>query len=238
MSEKILKFAKMYKKMGLSVIPLHPNTKIPLIPWKPYRKKIADDTQILEWFDNDDNQNIGIVTGEISSIAVIDYDDADVYNPDLTPTVSTPKGYHCYYNWYEGITNASLGQKTQPIDIRGEGGFVVAPPSIVDGKQYKWLKGKTPKIPLKDIPSGLIKPPKIQNHCPTEVNNGDRNNSLFRFCCVEVKQNPYKKYYEKVLNWNMKLDDPLEVDEVERTIDNVYENHKSYILDQLKNLMY
>jgi hypothetical protein len=234
-----LKFALSYVKQGYSVIPLHPNTKIPLIPWKPYTKHIASGDILKNWFGGDDNtNNIGIVTGKVSGIAVIDYDTKDGYREDDTPTVETPKGFHCYYKWREGITNASLGDKIKPIDIRGEGGFVVAPPSTVSDIKYTWLKGKTPKLELKDLPEDMIVPPKVIMNCPSEVGNGNRNNKLFEFCCSEVKLHPYPKYYQKVFNWNIQLAEPLEKEEVERTLDNVYENHKDYILGQLKNLMY
>jgi len=233
----LLKTAKNYVKAGYSVIPLHAGTKIPAIPWKPYTKHIASADVLKNWF-SEGNFNIGIVTGKISGIAVIDYDSLDVYIEDDTPTVKTPNGYHCYYKWEDGITNASLGEKTQPIDIRGEGGFVVAPASSVDGIIYKWVKGKTPKLPLKDLPKDMIKVPKVVKNCPSEVSAGNRNNKLFSFCCDQVKLNSYKKYYEKILNWNQALETPLEVGEVEKTLDNVYDNHKKYILDQLENLMY
>lgn len=239
MSQKVLKYARFYLKKGYSVIPIHFGTKIPSISWKPYTKRLPTDDELCDWFDNEDDQNIGVVTGKISGLAIIDYDDPEFYKPDNTPSAKSPRGYHVYYKWKNGITNASLGKKDKPIDIRGSGGMVLAAPSIIDNKTYKWVKNKTPKLPLLALPNDIIvTPPKVNMHCPSEVKDGNRNNSLFNFCCSQVKLMSYRKYYEKIFIWNQSLDEPLEKHEVERTIDNVYENHKSYILDQLKNLMY
>ncbi len=62
----------MYRERGLSVIPLLSGGKKPAIEsWLPYQSKIASAEQIIEWFSGQD-YNLGIITGEISDLTVVD----------------------------------------------------------------------------------------------------------------------------------------------------------------------
>jgi hypothetical protein len=71
-----LTLAQEYIQNGLSIIPLHPQTKNPLlISWEPYKRKYASNEQTEEWFSNGHAENnIAIVTGKISRIIVFDID--------------------------------------------------------------------------------------------------------------------------------------------------------------------
>lgn len=235
---KTLKFALQYKKLGFSIFPCIPNGKTPALAWKEYQQRYATNEEIIDWFDNDDELNIGIVTGKISNLAVIDYDEPTKYKPVNSPTVKTPRGYHIYCNWQNGITNSSLKDDIKKVDIRGSGGFVVAPASIVNDIKYTWIPDKTPNIRRLEVPKKYLKPPKFDRKSPRLIGKGDRNNTLFKVCCEKVKQFTYTEYYEKVFTWNQSLSHPLDENEVERTINNVFNNHKEYILKQLNNLMY
>ena len=62
-----------YAKLKWSVIPLKKD-KTPYIKWLPYQKKRADTAQIKEWWEKHPRANIGIVTGAISGLVVIDID--------------------------------------------------------------------------------------------------------------------------------------------------------------------
>jgi len=107
---------------------------------------------------------LGIVCGSISGISVIDIDTeegkqtiaANIPTDFAAPTVYTPRGgYHLYCRYVDGIRNKA--KLLNGIDIRGEGGYVVAPPSInEEGKKYTWDKIKRlGKIPLPDFPNTL-----------------------------------------------------------------------------------
>ncbi len=94
---------------------------------------------------------IGIVTGEISGLFVIDCDTPggyDVIRRLLTdnmilPLARTPRGgWHLYFR-YPDNSDITIGAGViQGVDFRGEGGFVVAPPSINQkGEGYTWEPG-------------------------------------------------------------------------------------------------
>jgi hypothetical protein len=140
-----------YIEMGLSIIPIRPKDKKPLVKWEEFQSRFATQEEITKWFTDTPNANIGIVTGKLSNIFVVDLDKHDEkYNEEITiqyipdtvvcPTVNTPKGgQHLYFHYPE--INISIGARILPgIDFRGEGGFVVAPPSVNgNGKSYEWV---------------------------------------------------------------------------------------------------
>jgi len=68
-----LEWARYYVSKGWSVIPLKPGDKVPAIEWKQFQKRIATDGEVTEWFKGG-KRNIGIVTGSISGLAVVDVD--------------------------------------------------------------------------------------------------------------------------------------------------------------------
>lgn len=142
MSNTMLVIAQKYIKAGFSVIPLE--GKIPLIQWKEYQERFATDEELKEWFENTDN-NIGIVTGKISGITVVDIDAKSggletlkTLHLPLTWAVKTGGGgWHYYYKYNENCQQTA--GIYQGIDIRNDGGQVVAPPSLhKSGLRYEW----------------------------------------------------------------------------------------------------
>lgn len=130
--------------------------KHPALRWERYQKERADADQIAVWFDGSFHQyNIGIVTGAISgNVGVIDVDvgkgklgaetilDLQRDNDDLPPTMegrTGSGGTHYFYRFPEGIkVRTDKNVLGDGVDTRGEGGFVVAAPSIhVSGKRYE-----------------------------------------------------------------------------------------------------
>jgi hypothetical protein len=81
--------------------------------------------------------NIGMPTGERSGVFVLDVDDLGalaeledaIGELPATRAVRTPSGgLHFYFSHAEGVTNSS-GALPAGIDVRGEGGYVLVPPS-------------------------------------------------------------------------------------------------------------
>lgn len=112
-----------------------------------------DFDQIEAWFKQWPEANIGIATGPSSGIVVLDVDLAKGAHTqslifgdvDLTifttPKVKTGAGLHFYYRYPAGIDIKNSASKLGPfIDVRGDGGYVVAPPSAhSSGKKYEFL---------------------------------------------------------------------------------------------------
>lgn len=163
-TNKVMEFAKIYIDNGLSVIPLKPKSKEPTISWKTYQLERPNYDKIIVWFGGKKfkNRNIAIVTGSISeNLVVIDFDKKEKYNEFMeklpihlkitlenTWTVKTGKGYHIYLR-IENLTPEEFKEFmrtrvrfAEGIDIKAEGGYVVAPPSIhPSGAQYEFIRG-------------------------------------------------------------------------------------------------
>jgi RecA-family ATPase len=135
----------------------HSPGKHPAINWQRYTKRRADDDQLFMWFDGMEHaHSIGLVTGSISgNIFVVDVDigegksgmetldDVQLAHDDL-PITATAKtgsgGKHLFFRAPEGMTiGTDKNVLGKGIDVRGEGGFVVAAPSPhVSGRHYEY----------------------------------------------------------------------------------------------------
>jgi putative DNA primase/helicase len=151
------KAALEYLAQGLSVIPLLPCKKVPAIPWEKYQTAAPTSEEVENWFTEDPSRNLGIVTGMASRVIVLDVDGPDgaaelAKLGDLpeTPMVSTGKGKH-YYFAHPGGDVRNFARKRPGLDLRADGGQVVAPPSVhPSGAVYTW------QVPLS---VGLAYPP-------------------------------------------------------------------------------
>jgi len=146
-------------KLGFRVIPLRPGKKTPLIPNWP-NEATTDEAKIREWWTRWPDANIGIVTGEYRDgfFCVLDFDPRngggwwDDVGEDVLPetwVVHTPSGgRHYYYRTPERLRSAKL---QHGVDLKGNGGYVVAPPSILlddEGNfigDYDFQVGSMPK---------------------------------------------------------------------------------------------
>ncbi len=151
------------EKMSWSVIPLNDDKK-PIIVWEKYQKEKATKDDVMRWFGKYPNSMIGIVTGKISDLVVVDFDSKDQVDllmefEEEQCVVETPRGYHVYFHYRDGISNrTNLFDK---VDIRAEGGYVVAPPSVnKEGAKYLWsnldIKELKPEI-VGDLPNTWYK---------------------------------------------------------------------------------
>ena len=147
-----LSAALAYCEHGWSVIPLEPRGKRPLIKWERYQFERPTNADARQWWRKEPNANVGIVTGRINRLVVLDVDPAkggDQALTDLehehgalpkTVSVRTGGGGQHFYFQHPGVPIPNCAGKLGPgLDVRGEGGYVVAPPSIhLSGKPYEW----------------------------------------------------------------------------------------------------
>lgn len=157
----MLQWAQSYRDAGFSVIPLRPRSKIPAIKWEEYQKRIATKAEVTQWFYDQPNSNIGLVTGEVSGFVVVDLDGpagiATGKSLRLTSPVCvhTANGSHLYFRWHESLKNSV--KKLPGLDIRGDGGQVAAPPSLhPNGKYYRWARSPLARHCLPNLPGQLL----------------------------------------------------------------------------------
>lgn len=159
----MLNHALRYQKLGFSVIPLKERSKEPLIKWTEYQKRRATDEEIKKWWMFNPSANIGLVTGAISGLAVVDLDGEKGLsygsNQKLVSSVivKTGNGRQLYYRDTEGTCKNTVKKIADGVDTRGEGGFVVAPPSLhPNGQRYSWLKNVTSVESLPLFPAHIF----------------------------------------------------------------------------------
>jgi hypothetical protein len=120
-----------------------------------YKDATTDAEQIGKWWRDFRIANIGIVTGTPSRLAVLDVDMHGVDGrsvlheleaqhgalPDTWRVTTHGGGIHYYFRIPEGVT-ISGGTLDYGIDLKAEGGYVVAPPSLHPlGGHYEWEQG-------------------------------------------------------------------------------------------------
>lgn len=151
-----------YLSNGWSVIPIqgdnqpdHP--KAPLTAWKAYQRRLPTFDELNAWFNGEQAGGIAIVTGMISKLVVLDFDSPYAFidfkdrYPGLahTLTIRTPHGLHLY--WRAGFTVKS--QRVQGGDLKGEGGYVIAPPTHIGEHDYHPLNA----LPLLEITPNALR---------------------------------------------------------------------------------
>lgn len=149
-----------YIKQGISIVPIPLGKKFPEIEWKEYQNRLATEDEIKSWFGNQD-KNIGIVTGKMSGITVVDVDLNKGGNSSLSElgiasltTAISGHGLHLYFKYSDDERIKTVVKMLPGIDIRSEGGIIVAPPSLHEtGKRYTWQNGiPISKNRLSDFP--------------------------------------------------------------------------------------
>ena len=69
-----LNVALEYLKQGFSIIPVKPSDKRPYMSWKKYQEEYATEQQVRDWHEEYPTAMIGIVTGKLSNLNIIDVD--------------------------------------------------------------------------------------------------------------------------------------------------------------------
>lgn len=260
-----LDFAIQYAQRGLSVIPLNymvgfdecschrvdctSKAKHPLVAdWT--NEATIDVEKIKKWWGRFPNANIGIVTGAVSNIVVLDVDGEEGRNslamledeigklPE-TWIASTGHGSHYYFKYNDKVS-ANRVRFANGLDIRSNGGYVVAPPSIhANGTKYLW---KT-KCEIAAIPEPWIElintrkaEPQSEN-LPIVFAEGERNDSLFKLgASLKRKGLCYEAIEAALSAENQKRCQPplkdYEVDIIVRQVNKLEGDDGSYIKTQ------
>jgi len=146
-----------YLARGWSVIPIEPRGKRPLVPWLELQNRLPSSDEVAGWFARWPDANVGVVTGALSGIVVVDLDERhgaarslrelEAIHGALPRTVAAATGgggQHVYFAHPGGIVRNMVGL-APGIDLRGDGGCVVAPPSLhASGRRYAWIAGCSP----------------------------------------------------------------------------------------------
>ena len=160
----MLEHALAYLRSGLCPIPLQPRTKIPLEPgWERYSHQKVTEEEVRRWWAAHPDANIGLVTGPAGGVFVLDVDgETGRSSLEGRPLPVTPQGLtgsggqHIFFRYPEGVVIRNRVGFLPGLDIRGDRGQVVAPPSVhPSGTVYSWLI-EPGEEPFADPPAWLL----------------------------------------------------------------------------------
>lgn len=172
-NNSLKEWALYYASLGLAVFPLKPKGKAPAIN-NGFHRATTDPKQIKSWWENTPDFNIGIATGQPSGLLAIDLDIDDEKGvngyeilkswqqnhgalPDSWQSITGRGGYHLIYGASEDF-KCKTGLY-EGVDIRANGGYIVAPPSLhPNGRCYEWetSPGDCPITPVNDTVKAFL----------------------------------------------------------------------------------
>lgn len=238
-------------KYGFAVFPVAAQTKIPLTPRGCLDAK-KDVGAINFWWNKWPDASVGIATGSISQLVVIDEDVDHTKGVDGTESVwqwerdhaTLPEtaraltgrgGVHLYYRYTGNDIRNSAGL-LDGVDVRGEGGYVVAPPSVhPNGRDYAWEDDPDDIgiTPLNEVVRELIESKKNglnrdEFKLPDRIPSGSRNDTLYRLACsLQARGLSDDAILAAVRKTNEDLcDEPVEDDEITNLVNSALRHEK------------
>jgi hypothetical protein len=125
--------------------------------WLDYQQRLPTAREVARWFRRWPDANVAVVTGAVSGLVVLDVDvrhgGADSLAqlearygplPRTVEAITGGGGRHLYFAHPGGVLHNKVGIRPG-LDLRGDGGYVVAPPSLhPSGTRYQWKPGCSP----------------------------------------------------------------------------------------------
>jgi Bifunctional DNA primase/polymerase, N-terminal/Primase C terminal 1 (PriCT-1) len=237
-----------------AIFPCQPKGKFPVTDNGFLGAVINDPDRINGWWSQIPTLNIGLATGAPSGLFVLDVDDEEgesslreleSQHGALPPTIEaiTGKGRHLYFAiGSNGPIKNSIKTIAAGLDIRGDGGYVVCPPSVhPSGRAYEWSVDSANDLAA--APAWLIdlikvrtgngeakgKPLEHWHHVLTNtISTGERNSTLASICgkLLHYGLTDLIFLYDIMLCVNAaRCDEPLPKEEIEKIVSSVVRGH-------------
>ncbi|MDI6717951.1 MAG: bifunctional DNA primase/polymerase [Patescibacteria group bacterium] len=243
----MLEKALAYLKQGFSIFPFligrgvtngKKNPSSFPVEWKEFQKRFPAEEEVKNWWKQNPDYSIGIITGAISNLTVIDFD-KDVNGLKTLETLKLPPtliiktgggGFHYYYKYVPGSVNKT---KMLPgTDLRSEGGFVVAPGvKHQNGNYYEAIfdfdKEMIADFPLDILPLEQLKKEKLTDNQWEEIISngalmGNRNDTLAKIAGLlfnRIERNRWGMVKELCCLWGtFKCSPPMNKKEINQVL--------------------
>jgi Bifunctional DNA primase/polymerase, N-terminal len=174
------------QQAGWSVVPAAIERKRAMVPWLHWQTAAAGPELLAEWARRWSRCNWAVITGPLSGIVVVDIDprhrgdhalaELEQRHGDLpwTTVVETPSGgWHIYLIHPGGHIPNSASRIGLGVDVRGDNGLALVPPSRRPDGAYRWAVGGPATVP--PMPEGwveLLRPPPRLATCSTRRDSG------------------------------------------------------------------
>ena len=202
-----LEIALSYARLGWSIVPIIGNAKHPCIKWKKFQTVCPTENEIRSFWEKFPGANIGVVTGAVSGIIVLDIDTKHNRTPnefELPDTVSSRTvnlGWHFFFKHPGYEIRSSAGKIAGVgVDIRSDGGIAKLPPSEISAdKKYVWVTEPT-EDNIAPLPewlelklNGRVSSSPVTREIKNEYNleeipEGVRNDTLARIAGILLSQ--------------------------------------------------
>ena len=249
-------FIEFYKRLGFNVIPLKARSKEPVIKWSEFETRKTTEEELKQWFSKED-VNVGIVCGSVSgNLIVLDFESLEAFKrffektpdelADSTLVVKTARGFHLYVKTDKPISSFKIPELQ--LDVKGEGGYVVAPPSIhPTGVKYEFLGNPWKLDHLENINDldewiwlragelGVFRygseddPPCIRLLL-NGVKEGMRNEAAVRLASywLQFRKMEPKEVFNRLLEWNVRNSPPMNEKELKNCLKSVLKHNYEY----------
>lgn len=209
--------------------------KQPLVGWKQYQTTLPKEADANSWWKQWPYARVGIVTGKFSGLVAVDidlYKGGSIDGLDLPATLISKTGgggwHYIYRHPYGGEIPNATDWPRKGVDIRGDGGFIVAPPSLhVSGERYEWALDFDPQL-IADCPTWLIERDlkKSRVHDLLDgVAEGGRNGAAARVIGLILSDLPSTEWeshgWPQAKGWNSKNNPPLGEEELRAVFDSI-----------------
>lgn len=204
----MLEVALSYADHGLAVFPLQPQGKEPLDGSRGFKDATTDATRIRQWWGIEPTLNIGIATGAASGgVFVVDVDEHDGVSggtelgewladshcklPETASSTTGSGGTHYLFRAPAGVAVKSAAHVLPGVDVRGDGGYIVAPPSVhPNGNRYEWDMEPWADCEIATADETVLKLVQLDGaqeqqrfELPDEVPQGKRDETMFKYAC-------------------------------------------------------
>jgi Bifunctional DNA primase/polymerase, N-terminal/Primase C terminal 2 (PriCT-2) len=164
-NSRLYSAARKWWKRGYNVVPQSfDGAKHPGVKWKELQKRRVTEGELLDWYRRFAS-GVGFITGEISGVIVVETDGPEgeallaeferVHGPlpkTLTICSGSGRGLHRHFK-HPGHRVKTTANESVKIDVRGDGGFCVLPPSLhKSGGRYEVVRDAEPA----QLPRGLL----------------------------------------------------------------------------------
>jgi len=245
------RFLDLYSNLGFSFIPVS-NDKKPLARWEEFQRRRPTPEEVKTWFGDGGRRNIAVICGAVSGgLVILDFErEADFHAffkdeiLNKTLVVRTPHGgIHVWLREAGEVPRRRIRiSEDPPLDLLGEGGYAVAPPSVIDHGRCDRRKCNREGEGVYEVISGCLEPmtvkgvyqavlgrarslgwklkekPKI-DEILQGVPEGMRNVSAFqyaRYLLFKARLDPQTTWFE-LQRWNNLNNPPLPEEEL-RTV--------------------
>lgn len=227
--------------------------KEPLIKWGKYQDQLPTPAEVRGWWQRWPAANIGVATGELSDVVVVDLDgdlaiaEANRRGYEPGPWVRTGRigGRHLYFRYRPDAP--TIFSKISGIDFRGQGGYACLPPSLHHGgARYRWGEAYQRGEPLPDLPRWIDELARTnegggpRNHVDfgkllsDGLAEGQRDQELFRAAAkLRGADVPYDVAV-RLIQWAADAcKPPFDLDEARAKVDSAYGRYTPNIVEVL-----